>query len=734
MTKKRNNQKNKVKGKKLNSRQLQHEILKLLRRNPKKRYNPKQLISKMKVQNNKDAVQHALNKLVESNKAVDLGNYKYKFETRQNDHPSKSSDKKRSSLTGRVDMTRTGSAYIIIDGQEQDVHVAPKYINGALNGDIVKIRTWYPRGRRKPEGEIMEVVERSQSHFMGTYWEYPKYALVTPDGPTMIDILVDKEDNKGAKDGEKVVVKVIEWADQKSGHPMGVITSVLGKAGSSDIEMKSILINSGFQLDFPDEVIRESEAIPMEIDPAEIERRRDMRDVLTFTIDPDTAKDFDDALSYRKLENGNVEVGVHIADVTHYVRENGPLDKEALDRSTSVYLVDRVLPMLPEKLSNGVCSLRPNEDKLVFSAVFEFNNNLQIIKRWFGKAVIHSDRRFTYEEAQEVLEGQSEELSEELRNLNRIAKVLKNRRFKQGSINFETDEVKFRLAEDGTPIDVYVKERKDAHMLIEDFMLLANREVATFIHQKSKELKQEIPFVYRIHDLPDLEKAAEIASFAEELGFQMDVSSPESLAKSYNRMQKAAEKDHGLKLLQPLAIRTMAKAEYSSENIGHYGLGFDFYSHFTSPIRRYSDVLTHRLLELNLDGRTFITNKAQLEEQCKHISRQERKATEAERESIKYKQVEFIEKHVGESFEGIVSGFSDRGLFVTLLGNHCEGMVNFNTMDEAFEIADSRLYITGKRSGVQVRMGDPVRVKIIDADLMRRRIDMGWEALLKGEK
>lgn len=727
MTKKR---KNKIKGKKLNNRQLQHEILKLLRRNPKQRYNPKQLIRKMKVQNNKDAVQHALDKLVESNKAVDMGNYKYKFETRQNDNPNNQSRNKRQTLTGRVDMTRTGSAYIIIEGQEQDVHVSPKYINGALNGDIVKIRTWFPRGRRKPEGEIMEVIERSQSHFIGTYWEYPKYALVTPDGPTPLDILIDKDQHKGAKDGEKVVVKVVEWPDGKRENPLGVVTSVLGKAGSSDIEMKSILVNTGFQLDFPEEVLRESDAIPLEIDPTEIERRRDMREILTFTIDPDTAKDFDDALSYRKLENGHVEVGVHIADVTHYVRENGPLDKEALERSTSVYLVDRVLPMLPEKLSNGVCSLRPKEDKLVFSAVFEFNNNLKIVKRWFGKAVIHSDRRFTYEEAQEVLEGQSEELSEELRNLNRIAKVLQNRRFKQGAINFETDEVKFKLADDGTPIDVYIKERKEAHMLIEDFMLLANREVATFINQKSKEQKQEIPFVYRIHDLPDLEKAAEIANFAEELGFKMDVSSPEALAKSYNLLQKAAQKDHGLKLLQPLAIRTMAKAEYSSENIGHYGLGFDYYTHFTSPIRRYSDVLAHRLLELNLDGRTFLTNKLQLEEQCKHISRQERKAIEAERESIKYKQVEFIEKHVGESFEGIVSGFSDRGLFVELLGNHCEGMVNYNTMEEGFDLADSRLFITGNRSGVKIRMGDKVRVKILDADLVRRRIDMGWEALL----
>jgi len=727
MTKKRKN--TKLKGQKLTSKQLQYEILKLLRRNPKKRYNPKQIIQKMKVQNNRDAVQHALDKLVEDQKAVNLGDYKYKFETRPKDNASPSG-KNRQSLTGRVDMTRTGSGYIVVEGQAQDVHVAAKYMNGALNGDLVKIRSWFPRGRRKPEGEVIEVIERSQSYFMGTYWEYPNYALVTPDGPIPLDILIDKANNKGAKDGEKVVVKVLEWPDKNRENPIGAITSVLGKAGSSDIEMKSILVNSGFQLDFPEAVQQASEAIPLEIDPAEIDKRRDMREILTFTIDPETAKDFDDALSYRQLENGNVEVGVHIADVTHYVQEDSPLDQEAYERSTSVYLVDRVLPMLPEKLSNGVCSLRPNEDKLVFSAVFEFSSNTQVVNRWFGKTVIHSDRRFTYEEAQEVLEGRSTEYADELRHLNEMAKTLKKRRFKQGSINFETDEVKFRLAEDGTPIDVYIKERKDAHMLIEDFMLLANREVATFIYRKSREQQQEVPFVYRVHDLPDLEKAAEIARFAEELGFKMDVSSPEALAKSYNRMQQAVEKDPGLKLLQPLAIRTMAKAEYSSENIGHYGLGFDHYTHFTSPIRRYSDVLAHRLLERNLRGQTFIANKGQLEEQCKHISRQERKAVEAERESIKYKQVEFIEKHVGASFDGIVSGFSDRGLFVELMGNHCEGMVAYSTMDEGFDIADSRLFITGKRSGVRVKMGDLVRVKIIAADLTRRRIDMGWEALL----
>ena len=712
----------KTKGNKLTSKQLQFEISKLLKRNPKKRFNPKQIIKKMKILNNKDAVQFALDQLVESKKVVHLGDYKYKWETRGTPPPTRS----KTFFEGRVDMTRLGSGYIVIDGRDEDVHVAAKYMNTALNGDLVKIRAWTPRGRRKMEGEVVEIIERSRVHFMGTYWEYPKYALVSPDGPSPMEILVDKEHNKGAKDGEKVVVKITDWPGDKQAYPVGEVTSVLGKAGSSDIEMKSILINSGFQLDFPEEVMAASEAIPLEIPEGEIANRRDLRQTITFTIDPDTAKDFDDALSFKKLDNGHTEIGVHIADVTYYVQPDSPLDKEALERSTSVYLVDRVLPMLPEKLSNGVCSLRPNEDKLCFSAIFTFNEKDKITKRWFGKTIIHSDRRFTYGEAQEVMDTQSGDFVPEMLELNRLAKVLRKRRFKDGAINFETEEIKFKLNEKGEPIDLYLKVRKEAHMLIEDFMLLANREVATYITLKGQRAEQEIPFVYRVHDEPDLDKAAEIARFAAELGHDMDVSSPQSLAKAYNGLMAAAANNPGLKLLQPMAIRTMAKAEYTSNNIGHYGLGFDNYSHFTSPIRRYSDVLAHRLLELNLDGKTFRTNQAQLEEQCQHISRQERKAIEAERESIKYKQVEYLEKHVGEEFDGRISGFSDRGIFVELVDNHCEGMVAFDSLKESFEVADSRLFITGNRSQKRYRMGDPLRVRILRTDLIRRRVDFEW--------
>jgi len=563
---------------------------------------------------------------------------------------------------------------------------------------------------------------------MGTYWEYPKYALVTLDGANAFDIVVDRDQDHEAKDGEKVVIKVTQWPEGKQVHPLGQITSVLGKAGTSDIEMKSILINSGFQLDFPEMVQAESEAIPLEIPEEEIGLRRDMRSTTTFTIDPDTAKDFDDALSYHILENGHKEIGVHIADVTHYVKEGSPLDLEAFERSTSVYLVDRVLPMLPEKLSNGVCSLRPNEDKLTFSAVFTFNEKDRIVDRWFGKTITHSDRRFTYEEAQTVIETGKGDFAKEVKELNRIATVLRKQRFKSGAINFETEEVKFRLDENGVPLEVYVKERKESHMLVEDFMLLANREVAMFMDKKGKKLQKEIPYIYRIHDQPDLDKANDLARFALELGYEMDVSTPENIAKAYNALLSAAEDNPGLKLLQPLAIRTMAKAVYSSNNIGHYGLGIDYYSHFTSPIRRYSDVLGHRLLELNLNGKTHFTNKIKLEEQCEHISRQERKATEAERESIKYKQVEFIKNHIGETFDGVISGIGDRGVFVELLENRCEGMVTFDSLPESYEVPDSRLYIKGARSKKVYKMGDPIQVQVVDADLTRRRIEMSWVA------
>ncbi|TXB61431.1 ribonuclease R [Phaeodactylibacter luteus] len=716
------NRKNKSKktGQKLSARQLRDEILKLFKRNPKKLLNPKQISRKLKIANNTDSVQDALEKLAEHKDIRPAGDYKFKLS-----QDASGGDRRDAKYyEGLVDMTRSGDAYIVCEGLENDVHISARFLHTAMNGDKVKIRVWTPPGRRKPEGEVEAVLERARDHFIGTLWRYPKHAVVTIDLVPPIDVEVDISGQPSASDEDRVVVRIDEWPESHRHNPKGTVTTVLGKAGSSDIEMKTILVNNGFDLEFPEDVMREAEYLPARISQEEISRRLDIRGVTTFTVDPEDAKDFDDALSIRDLENGEVEIGVHIADVTHYVKEGTPLDKEALSRSTSVYLVDRVLPMLPERLSNDLCSLRPNVDRLAFSAIFVFNKNMKIVNRWFGKTVIHSDQRFTYEQAQERLDGKGGAFAEEVQRLGKIARHLRKQRYKNGAINFETDEVKFRLDADGAPVEVYVKERKEAHMLIEDFMLLANREVASFISMKGR--MEEIPYVYRIHDEPDPDKVMELSRFAREMGFDMNVSSPESIAREYNRLARETEKRPELKLLSPLAIRTMSKAAYSSENIGHYGLGFSHYTHFTSPIRRYSDVLAHRLLERNLGSENvYRTNKAYLEEQCKHISKKERNAITAERESIKYKQVEYIEKHIGEEFDGFISGIMDRGFFVELKGL-IEGMVPFETLDEPFDVADSRLRMTGVYSKKEYKMGQQVRVRIARADLAKRQIEMEW--------
>ena len=706
-----------LKGKKLTSAQLKKELSKFFSRHPKKRLNAKQLIKKLKLANNKDSVEYVLGALAEEGQLWPIGDGKYRLDRY-------AAHQKESSLhEGVVDMTRTGAAYILCDDLDDDVYVAAKNMGTALHGDRVQLSVYTPPGRRRAEGEVKKVLERATEHFVGTLHLSRKYGFVIPDRINMpVDIYVNLEDTKGAKDQEKVVVKVVKWPARPDHSPMGKITTVLGEVGSHHIEMQAILINNGFDLEFADATMEEAEQLTDELTEAEIARRRDMRGVTTFTIDPVDAKDFDDALSLEYKEDGTYEVGIHIADVTHYVKPGTALDQEAYQRSTSVYLVDRVLPMLPERLSNGLCSLRPNEDKFTFSAVFTFDKNDKLIDRWFGKTLTHSDRRFAYEEAQQVIESGEGDFAQEVLKLNQLAKKLRKKKFKNGAIAFESEEVRFELDEDGSPINLYVKERKDAHLLVEDFMLLANREVATYMHKKSKG-GQEVPFVYRIHDLPDPEKVAEFARFARELGFQMETQTPRQIADSFNQLSKAAEENERLKILEPIAIRTMSKAVYTSDNIGHYGLGFKYYSHFTSPIRRYADVLAHRILFKNLDN-TVRVKKDTLEEQCRHISMQERKAMDAERESVKYKQVEYIEKHIGEVFEGRINGFHDKGIFVELTANHCEGMVSFGSMEEYYTVNEGRLSAQGMRSGHTLKMGDLVKVRIVNADLSRRQIDM----------
>ena len=716
--------KKKEKSNKLSAKELKKEILKLFREEPRKRLNPRQVEMRLRSDNNKDSVQHALQQLAEEKFLVALDDFKYQLARGLASSPAPGA--RKAECEGVVDMTRSGAAYVVVEGQEEDVFVAASNMRTALHGDRVRLRTWSLRGRRRLEGEVVEVLQRAREQFIGTFWQYPGYAIVAPDTLMPLDIIVRPGGALHAADGDKVVVRIEQWTSGTYQNPTGSIVYVLGKAGSHDIEMKSILINNGFNLFFPDEVLDESRVLPDSIPDEEIARRRDMRGVTTFTIDPENARDFDDALSFQTLENGHLEVGVHIADVSHYVKEGSALDKEAYLRSTSVYLVDRVLPMLPERLSNELCSLRPHEDKLTFSALFEFDRHDKLVGRWFGKTIIHSNRRFTYEEAQEVLEQETGDFAAELAVLNRIAKKMRENRFKKGAISFETEEVRFILDEEGAPVEVYVKERKDAHTLIEDFMLLANREVATFIAAKGKTEEEEIPFVYRIHDEPNLEKVEDLARFARELGVQMDISTPMHIARSYNKLAEMAEQNQALRILEPIAIRTMAKAAYSTENTAHYGPAFEYYRHFTSPIRRSSDVWAHRILEEHLAGPARRRNKTRLEEQCKHISKMERSAMEAERESIKYKQAEFMSKHVGQIFPGFIAGFSDRGVFVELKDSHCEGMVNFETFREPFELDGSRLRMRGVYSGAQYRIGDEILVRIVRTDLERRRIDMAW--------
>jgi len=719
----------KIKGDKLKAGDLRKAILNELKRNARKQYNPKQLIRKLKIKNSQDSVSDALAKLVADKLVNDKGDFKYQI---SRDAEEKTSKK---FTTGLVDMTRSGSAYIVTDGEADDVFVIARRLGNAQNGDKVKIRVWTPNGRRKPEGEVVEVLERSVSHFVGKLQIHEKYAevVVTNPGDKKLMVAVHRAELIGGEHDDQVVVKILDWEENRFGQISGQITAVLGEEGSSEIAMQSILINNGFQITFPEDVIAESEALPNEISPMEINIRRDMRETTTFTIDPLTAKDFDDALSIQTLEGGDIEIGIHIADVSHYVRPGSALDREAAARTTSVYLVDRVCPMLPERISNELCSLRPHEDKLSYSAVFTMHpKTFKITSRWFGATVIHSDRRFTYEEAQEVLDTSSGDFAEELLMLDKISKVLRKERFKHGAIDFATNEVRFKLDEDGTPLEVYVKERIDTNMLIEDFMLLANKEVATFMIKKAERLREVIPFVFRVHDEPNMEKVVELAKFAEALGYKMDLRTPQSIAKSYTELLAKAAEDPMVKMLSPIAIRTMSKAIYTTENIGHYGLGFENYTHFTSPIRRYADVLVHRILDENIEkGSLYKMNPTKLEELCKHISAQEKKATTAERESIKYKQTEFMLDNVGEEFDGIINGLADFGVFVELTANYVEGMIAYDAMDESYDISSGKLYITGRKSGKRLKMGDAVRVRVKEVDLERRRIDMELVSVLE---
>ena len=627
--------------------------------------------------------------------------------------------------SGIVDMTKEGSAYIVCDDNsiKKDIFVPSSKMLNALHGDRVSV-AWYLSKSGKPKGEVIRVLKRQKEQFVGTLIVARQSRFVLPDDPNLlVDITVAPRMLSRAKHGDKVLVGINQWHSPEGlESPTGEIKAILGKSGTSDAEMQAILIRHGFNITFSEKVLKENEAVAEIIPQKEIKRRLDLRKVTTFTVDPDTAKDFDDALSLRLLESGNYEIGVHIADVSHYVAEGSALDKEALHRTTSVYLVDRVCPMLPEKLSNGVCSLRPREDKLTFSVLFEFSPKGDLLSEWFGKTVICSNHRFTYNTAQHVLETGQGKYARELRLLNNFAHKMRRERFKKGALRFETPEVQFKLDQQGLPISVDLKERKDAHMLVEDFMLLANKRVAAFIYNLPKEGKPIVPFVYRVHDSPDMGKVAELADFAKNLGYELKTKSVKQVTRSLSTMLSKAIGTAQYNVLQQLVIRTMAKASYSTDNIGHYGLAFEHYSHFTSPIRRYADVLVHRVLHQYLQTGKCSIQKKLLESYCNRISNIERKAVEAERESIKYKQTEFLQSRVGNIFEGTISGITDRGIFVEIKSNRCEGLVHFAQMYDAFSLAAHGMSI---RSASRVyKMGDTVWIKVLSADLKRRHIDM----------
>lgn len=626
-------------------------------------------------------------------------------------------------VTGKVDMTADGSAYIVPqDELENDIYVAPRKLRQALHNDIVKVHV-YERGRgRKREGEVIEIIQRAKTDFTGTISISDAYAFFIPDDRKMLhDIFVPLDSLNGAKAGEKVVVSIVEWP-KSAKNPIGRVKEVLGKKGENNTEMNAILADYGFPLSFPKAVEAEANEIPVTISAEEIAKRRDFRDTLTFTIDPFDAKDFDDAISFKKLDNGNYEIGVHIADVSHYVIPNTELDKEAFERGTSVYLVDRVIPMLPERLSNGVCSLRPNEEKLCFSAVFEMDDKATIHDQWFGRTVINSDRRFTYEEAQEVIENKEGDHAEEILKLNELAYILRERKFKNGAISFESEEVKFHLDENGKPLGVYTKVRKDAHKLIEDFMLLANRKVAEFIGKQGKG-KNKLTFVYRFHDTPNPETLTTFSQFASRFGHKLSIKTDKEAARSINSLMMKIEGSKEQNLLTSLAVRSMAKAIYTTKSTSHYGLAFDYYTHFTSPIRRYPDVMVHRLLQFYLDGGTKI-NAEHYEKMSEHASQMEKKAAEAERASIKYKQAEFLQDQIGVEYTGLVSGVTEWGMYVEIEENKCEGMVRLRDINDDFYTLDEKNYaIIGQRKKKKYQLGDQVQIKVKKVDLEKRQID-----------
>ena len=638
-------------------------------------------------------------------------------------------------VSGKVHMTQHGYAFIVTEDVQEDIFISKDNLNHSLNGDHVKVFIYARRKGKRLEGEVVEIIERSRKYFVGIVEVSAHFAFLNCGSKDMpYDLFISPDKLKGAKDGQKAIAKITDWP-KGSKNPVGEIIEVLGDPGENEVEMHAILAEFELPWKFPAEITRASDLIDERISNEEYKSRRDFRKVPTFTIDPADAKDFDDALSLAKLKNGNWEVGIHIADVTHYVKPKSIIDQEGYERGTSVYLVDRVVPMLPEKLSNLICSLRPKEEKLCYSTVFELNNNAEVLKEWFGRTVICSDRRFSYEEAQEIIESGKGDLKNEILTLHNLAQKLRTERFKKGSFSFERVEVKFEIDEKGVPLRVYWKENKESNQLIEEFMLLANKKVAELIGKPQRSRTDVISdftppaktnprtFVYRIHDKPNQEKLESFSWFIKRFGYDLNLKSKKNIALSMNKLVEEVKGKKEQNIVENLAIRTMAKAEYSTINIGHYGLAFQYYTHFTSPIRRYPDMMVHRLLDHYLNGGDS-KNQEKYEKLCKHSSEMERKAMEAEWASVKYKQVEFLADKIGQEFDGVISGVTEWGLYIELLDCKCEGMISLKDLyGDFYEYDEENYCINGKKRGKKFQLGDLIRIEIARANLAKRQLD-----------
>lgn len=719
--------------KKTKEKDFYKEILSILEKNNNQSFNWKQIAAKLHLTSTQDknALIKSIEKLRSKNKIQQVEKGKYKAITSVYYYK------------GILQINVNGGGFVFCEDLEDDVFVSQELLNRALHGDLVEVYVFARRRNGKIEGEITKVLERKRTSFVGIVQMQKNFAFVIPTDRRMYtDIFVSKNDINSAQDGDKVLVKIKEW-QKGSKSPFGMVEKVLGRPGEHHTEIHSILAEYGLPSEFPFEVEEFAKNLDLSISEEEISKRKDFRNVLTFTIDPKDAKDFDDALSFQILENGNFEIGVHIADVSHYVQEGTILDEEAYNRATSIYLVDRVVPMLPEILSNFACSLRPNEEKYAFSAVFEMNKKAEIVHSWFGRTIINSDERFSYEEAQFVIENLVEierlgdkkikipeeisiregayEISAEIVNailsLDKLAKILREKRMKNGAISFDKLEVKFHLDENNNPLGVYTKESKDANHLIEEFMLLANRKVAEFVS------KQHKTFVYRIHDEPDEEKLMQMQGIISRFGYQLNLRDKKSISHSINNLLEEVKGKKEQNLVDTLAVRSMSKAKYSTENVGHYGLAFDDYTHFTSPIRRYPDVMVHRLLQFYLDGNAS-ANASSFEEKCKHSSQMENLATSAERDSIKYMQIKYMQEHQNQNFIGVISGVTEWGIYVEIIENKCEGMIRIRDLKDDFYVFDETQYaLVGEVTKNRYQLGDEVVIRVKNTDLIKKHLD-----------